>query len=190
VLGGLITTGWNWRGIFLVNVPVGVVALAVTAWRVPEFRPPNPEPPDWPGFVLLTGGLVSLVYGLIRAGESSWSDGVVIGCLAAGVVLLASFVAAEARVAHPMFNLTLLRVPTFAGGSIAAFAMNGSLFALLLYFTIYLQEVLGYSALDAGLRIAVMSLAQLVMSVLAGRVSHRVPTRWLIGPACCLWARA
>src|SRR6202000_3196913 len=91
VLGGVITTDWTWRGIFLVNVPVGVFALAVTVWRVTESRSPHSAPPDWAGFALLTAGLIGLVYGLIRAGENSWSDTGVIICLAAGVALLAAF---------------------------------------------------------------------------------------------------
>jgi EmrB/QacA subfamily drug resistance transporter len=186
VLGGVITTEWDWRGIFLVNVPVGVFALAVTIWRIEESRSPHPAPPDWAGFVLLTAGLISFVYGLIRAGETSWSNAGVIACLAAGVALIAAFGVTESRVAHPMFDLSLLRVPTFSGGAIAAFAMNGSLYAILLYFVIYLQDVLGYSALGAGLRIAILSAAQLVTSVIAGRLSERVPTRWLIGPGLLL----
>ncbi|MCW2896909.1 MAG: putative integral rane efflux protein [Actinomycetia bacterium] len=186
VLGGVITTEWDWRGIFLVNVPVGVLALAVTVWRVEESRSPRPAPLDWAGFLLLTAGLISLIYGLIRAGESSWSDTGVITCLAASVVLLAAFGVIESRVANPMFDLSLLRVPTFSGGAVAAFAMNGSLYAMLLYFVIYLQDVLGYSALGAGLRIAILSLAQLVTSVIAGRLSERVPARWLIGPGLLL----
>jgi len=84
VLGGVITTNWSWRGIFLVNVPIGVLAVALTAWRVDESKSPRPTPPDWIGFVLLTTGLVSLVYGLIRAGENSFSDTGVILCLAVG----------------------------------------------------------------------------------------------------------
>ncbi|HSZ43479.1 MAG TPA: MFS transporter [Trebonia sp.] len=186
VLGGLITTDWDWRGIFLVNVPIGVFALIITIWRVEESRSPHPAPPDFIGFVLLTAGLVSFVYGLIRAGENSWSDTGAIACLVAGVVLLAAFIIAEGRVKNPMFDLSLLRVPTFTGGAIAAFAMNGSLYALLLYFVIYLQDILGYSALGAGLRLAIISLAQLVTSTVAGRVSSRVPARWLIGPGLFL----
>ena len=69
VLGGVITTNWSWRGIFLVNVPIGVLAVALTAWRVEESKSPNPTRPDWAGFALLTTGLVSLIYGLIRAGR-------------------------------------------------------------------------------------------------------------------------
>src|ERR1700734_49464 len=92
VLGGVITTDWSWRGIFLVNVPIGVLAVALTAWRVEESKSPHPTPPDWTGFVLLTTGLVGLVYGLIRAGENSFSDTGVIICLAVGVGALAAFI--------------------------------------------------------------------------------------------------
>src|ERR1700678_2940098 len=74
VLGGVITTGISWRGIFLVNLPVGVAALVVTRWQVEESTTPDASRPDWTGSVTLTAGLISLVYGLIRAGESAWSD--------------------------------------------------------------------------------------------------------------------
>jgi predicted MFS family arabinose efflux permease len=186
VLGGVITTDWSWRGIFLVNVPIGVLAVALTLWRVEESKSPNPTPPDWAGFALLTTGLVTLVYGLIRAGETSWSDTGVIVCLAIGAAALAAFIAAERRVPHPMFDLSLLRTPTFSGASIAAFAMNGSLYAVLLWLVIYLQDVLGFSAQDAGLRLAIISGAQFVTATIAGRFSERVPKRWLIGPGLLL----
>ena len=186
VLGGLITTDWNWRGIFLVNIPIGIFALAVTIWRVEEARAPQATRPDWTGFGLLTTGLGSFIYGLIRASETSWTDTVVLTCLAAGIVLLAAFVVAETRVANPMFSIRLLRVPTFAGGSISAFAMNGSLYAVLLYLVIYLQDILGYSALGAGLRVSVITLATLVTATAAGWLSERMPVRWLIGPGLLL----
>ncbi|HTT53943.1 MAG TPA: MFS transporter [Streptosporangiaceae bacterium] len=186
VLGGLITTGWDWRGIFLVNIPIGIFALAVTVWRVEESRSAQPAPPDWAGFVLLTAGLVSLIYGLIRASETSWTDTGVLSFVAVGIVLLAAFVVAETRVTNPMFDVRLLRVPTFAGGSIAAFAMNGSLYAVLLYLVIYLQDILGFSALGAGLRVSVITLATLVTATAAGRLSEYMPVRWLIGPGLLL----
>jgi EmrB/QacA subfamily drug resistance transporter len=186
VLGGVITTNWSWRGIFLVNVPIGLIAVLLTAWKVTESKSPRPAPPDWAGFVLWTAALVSLVYGLIRAGETAWSDAGVIACLAIAGVALTGFIIAEGHVRHPMFDLSLLRVPTFAGGSIAAFAMNGSLFAMLLYLVIYLQDVLGYSAQAAGLQLAIISGAQFVTATIAGRLSERVPVRWLIGPGLAL----
>src|ERR1700691_5132775 len=182
VLGGVIVTDWSWRGIFLVNVPIGVLAVALTAWQVQESKSPRPTPPDWAGFALFTAGLVSLLYGLIRAGENTWADTGVIACLAIGGVLLAGFIAAERRVKYPMFDLSLLRTPTFSGASIAAFAMNGSLYAVLLYLVIYLQDILGYSAQDAGLRLAIISGPQFLTATMAGRFSEHVPARWLIGP--------
>src|SRR6202012_1054656 len=96
--------------------------------------------------------------------------------------LLVSFPFIEGAVKQPMFDLSLFRKPTFVGGSIAAFAMNGSLFSMLLYFTLYLQEVLDYSALQTGLRLAIITGATLFTAIPAGRLSARVPVRWLIGP--------
>jgi EmrB/QacA subfamily drug resistance transporter len=182
ILGGLITTGISWRGIFLVNVPIGIAALAVTWWRVEESRAACPGRLDLAGFGLLTAGLVGLVYGLVRAGETSWGDAGTVTALAAGGALLACFVLAEFAVAEPMFDLRLFRTPTFVGGLVAAFAMNGSLFGMLLYLVLYLQNVLGYSALATGVRLLVTSGAQLLAAALAGRLSERVPVRWLIGP--------
>ena len=88
VLGGVITTGISWRGIFLVNLPVGVAALVVTGGEVDESKTPHAARPDWAGFATLTAGLVSLVYGLIRAGEIAWGDTGVVICLALAVVFL------------------------------------------------------------------------------------------------------
>ncbi|RAG87407.1 MFS transporter [Streptacidiphilus pinicola] len=182
ILGGLITTGISWRGIFLVNVPVGIAAVVVTRWRVEESRAQHPGRLDLAGFVLLTLGLVGLIYGLIRAGESGWGDAGAITALVAGGVLLVGFLVTESLVADPMFDLRLFRKPTFVGGLCAAFAMNGSLFAMLLYLVLYLQDVLGYSALATGTRLLVSSGSMLVAATLAGRLSERVSARWLIGP--------
>jgi len=101
-------------------------------------------------------------------------------------VLLAAFVVAQTKVAGPMFDIRLLRVPTFAGGSISAFAMNGSLYAALLYPVVYLQDILGYSALGAGLRLSIITLATLATATAAGRLSEHMPVRWLIGPGLLL----
>lgn len=182
ILGGVITTGISWRGIFLVNVPVGVLALAATVWKVEESRAPHPGRLDLVGFALLTLGLVGLVYGLIRAGETSWSDSVAITALAVGGVLLVAFILAERFIADPMFDLALFRKPTFVGGLCAAFAMNGSLFAMFLYLVLYLQNVLGFSALGTGTRLLISSASMLVAATVAGRLSERISARWLIGP--------
>jgi EmrB/QacA subfamily drug resistance transporter len=186
VLGGVITSDINWRGIFLVNLPIGVAAIAITLWKVDESKTPNASRPDWAGFGVLTAGLVSLVYGLIRASEISWSDTGVWILLSVAAVLLGSFVVVERRAASPMFDLTLFRVPTFSGGLMAAFAMNGSLYALLLYLVLYLQDDLGYSALGTGVRLLILSGATLISATAAGRLSTYMPVRWLIGPGLAL----
>ena len=186
VLGGVITSDINWRGIFLVNIPIGVVAIGITLLRVDESKTPYATRPDWAGFVVLTAGLVSLVYGLIRASEINWSDTGVVICLALAVVLLGAFVIVELRAVRPMFDLSLFRVPTFSGGLIAAFAMNGSLYALLLYLVLYLQDDLGYSALGTGVRLLLLSGATLISATAAGRLSTYMPVRWLIGPGLAL----
>jgi EmrB/QacA subfamily drug resistance transporter len=182
VLGGVITTGISWRGIFLVNLPVGVGALVVTRWKMDESKTPHASRPDWAGFVTLTAGLITLVYGLIRAGESGWSDVGVDSCFALAVVFFVVFLALERRTEHPLFELALFRIPTFSGGLAAAFAMNGSLYAMLVYLVLYLQDDLGYSALATGFRLLLIVGASTVASMFAGVFSERMPVRWLIGP--------
>src|SRR5262249_14329237 len=153
---------------------------------VDESRAPHPGRPDWIGFVLLTGGLVGVVYGLIRASETSWGDTGVITSLVLGAILLVAFAIAETRMPDPMFDFSLFRVPTFDGGLIAAFCMTGSLFSMLLYLVLYLQYVLGFSALQTGLRLLLISGPTLVTATVAGRLSECVPVRWLIGPGLIL----
>jgi EmrB/QacA subfamily drug resistance transporter len=182
VLGGLITSGLDWRGVFWVNLPIGAVAMILAVRGVAESRAPQSHRPDLAGFATLTLSLVALIYGLIRAAERGWDDHVVIGCFVGAAVLLVAFVLVERAVAHPMFDLGLLRIPTFVGGLLAAFAMSGSLFAVLLYVTLYLQSDLGYSALQTGLRLLLMSGMTMVVATVAGRVSSHVPVRWLVGP--------
>jgi len=186
LIGGLITSGWTWRGIFFVNLPVGVITMAITLWRVGESRDPNPRGIDWAGLVSFTGGLIALVYGLIRAGEQGWGDPGVAICLGCAAVLLAVFILVERFGSRSMIDLALFKVPTFAGGSVAALAVNGCVYAMLLYIVLYLQDLLGYSALQTGLRALIMSVATLPAAIVSGRLTSRVPARFLIGPGLAL----
>jgi EmrB/QacA subfamily drug resistance transporter len=186
IVGGVLTTGISWRWIFLVNVPIGIVAIAITLSRVAESRDPHARRLDWPGFVTFSGALALLVYGLIRSAERGWGSTEVVACLAGAAILLLAFLAIELRSREPMFDLALFRKPTFAGGSIAAFALSASLFAMLLYLVLYMQDVLGISALGTGVRLLVQSAGIFVVSGIAGRLSHRVPIRLLIGPGLAL----
>jgi EmrB/QacA subfamily drug resistance transporter len=186
VLGGVITDAISWRGIFLVNLPVGIAALVVTRLKVDESKTPRAARPDWAGFATLTAGLVSLVYGLIRAGELAWSDTGVAICLALAVVFFVVFVAVELRAEHPLLDLSLFRIPTFSGGLAAAFALNGSLYAMFLYLVLYLQDDLGYSAIATGSALLLISGTSIFSSIFAGVFSDRIPVRWLIGPGLLL----
>jgi hypothetical protein len=116
----------------------------------------------------------------------AWSDTGVDICLALAAVFFVAFVALERRADHPLFDLSLFRIPTFSGGLVAAFAMNGSLYAMFLYLVLYLQDDLGYSALATGIRILLISGTSIVASMFAGVFSERMPVRWLIGPGLLL----
>jgi EmrB/QacA subfamily drug resistance transporter len=186
VLGGLITTGWSWRGIFFVNLPVGIIAIGVTVWRVDESRDPQPRRVDWAGFALFSCALGALVYGLIRAGEQGWTDTGVLTCLSCAAALLGAFLFVERFGRSPMVNLALFRVPTFAGGSVAAFGINGCVYAMLLYIVLYLQDLLGYSALQTGFRLLLMSAVTLPAAIASGRLSSHLPTRLLVGAGLAL----
>ncbi|MGP7997288.1 MAG: MFS transporter [Streptosporangiaceae bacterium] len=186
LLGGLLVSGLSWRWIFFVNAPLGLIAVVIALMKVAESRAPYASRPDWAGFALFTVALSSLVYGLIESNERSFSSGLVLGCLAAAAVLLAVFVIVEMRIAHPMFDLKLFRLPTFAGGSVAAFGLSASIFAMLLYLVLYLQDILGYSPLGTGVRVMFLSGAILLTAVPAGQLTSRAPIRLLIGPGLIL----
>jgi EmrB/QacA subfamily drug resistance transporter len=182
VLGGVLTSGLSWRWIFFVNIPICVVALSVTALRVQESRDPRAGRPDWFGFVSFSLALGALVYGLIEAGQTSWSEQKVVVSLVASAVLLVVFLVSQVVQEHPMFDLSLLRKPTFTGGLIAAFGVSASIFSLLTFLVIYVQNVLGYSAVETGVRFLFLSGASFFAAAIAGRATEHVPVKWLIGP--------
>ena len=182
LLGGILTSGLSWRWIFFVNVPIGIIAVVIAVMKVAESRSPQASRPDWAGFALFTVALSSLIYGLIESNQRSFTNGLVLGCFAAAAVLLVAFVIVERRIAHPMFDLKLFMLPTFSGGAVAAFGLSASIFAMLLYLVLYLQDILGYSALGTGVRLMVISAGILATSTVAGRLTSRVPVRLLIGP--------
>jgi MFS family permease len=188
VLGGAITSGLSWRWIFFVNIPIGIFALAATLLRVEESRDQRPRRVDWLGFTTFSAGLGALVFGLIRSNEDGWGSTVVVASLGTAAVLLGLFVAAEYVQREPMFDLSLVRVPTFVGGLVSAFGISASLFAMLTYLVLYIQNLLGYSAIEAGVRFLPLTLAIFLTAGIAGRLSARVPTRLLIGPGFVLIA--
>jgi EmrB/QacA subfamily drug resistance transporter len=179
LVGGALTSGIDWRWVFFVNVPIGVATLWVVLAKVAETRRRQVRP-DWLGAVAFSGSLFALVFGLIRGNPDGWTSTKVLGTFIAGAVLLAAFVVIERRRSEPMLDLRLFR-PAFLGASLAAIALSASLFALLLYITLYLQNVLGYSPFQAGLRFLPLTLLVLLVAPIAGRLSERAPVRILLG---------
>jgi EmrB/QacA subfamily drug resistance transporter len=177
LLGGVLTSGLSWRWIFFVNAPIGVGAVIISVLRVAESRAPRASRPDWPGFALFTIALASLIYALIESNQKSFTNSLVLSCFALAAVLLAAFVLVEMRSSDPMFELNLFRLPTFSGGSIAAFTLSASIFSMLLYLVLYLQDILGFSALATGVRVMFLSGGILVSATIAGRLSSKVPVR-------------
>ncbi|MHC3468652.1 MFS transporter [Streptomyces sp. 7R007] len=174
ILGGLLTDLLSWRWAFFVNVPVALAVLLVAPAVVKESRPAGRPGLDLPGAVTVTLGLLAVVLGLTQAGEHGWGAPAALLPLAAGAVLLALFLAVERRVAAPLVPLDVLGRRTVAWGNAAgllAFLTETSLVFLL---TLYLQEVLGFSPLAAGLSFAVLG----VGTVLGGSVAPKVIGRY------------
>jgi EmrB/QacA subfamily drug resistance transporter len=186
VLGGVITSGISWRWIFYVNVPIGVVALAITLFKVDESRNPHARRPDFAGFAAFSGSLAALVYGLIESTSKGWGATVVIGSLVASGVFLVAFVLVEHLQSEPMLDFSLLRKPTFTGGLLAAFGVNSSIFALFTYLILYMQDGLRLSAVATGVRFLIMTGAIFVTAAAAGRLTAKLPVKWLITPGFAL----
>jgi EmrB/QacA subfamily drug resistance transporter len=190
LIGGALTQAIGWEAIFLINLPIGIFALFVTFTRVAESSDPDAPPMDLPGVVTFSGGLFLLIFALVRGNAEGWGSTLIVSFLIGAVVLLVAFIAVEARSTHPMLDLALFRKPAFGGASIAAFALSASMFAMFLYLTLYIQNVLGYKPFDAGLRFLPLSLVSFFVAPVAGRLSERVPVRWLIGSGLLLVAAA
>jgi EmrB/QacA subfamily drug resistance transporter len=180
LVGGALTSGIDWRWVFFVNVPIGVATLWLVLVRVAETRRRHMRP-DWLGAAAFSGALFALVFGLIRGNPDGWGSTKVLTAFVAGAVLLALFVAVELTRSEPMLDLRLFRRPAFLGASLAAMALSASLFSMLLYITLYLQNILGYSPFQAGLRFLPLTLLVLLVAPIAGRLSERVPVRVLLG---------
>ncbi len=186
VLGGVITTGLGWEWIFFVNVPIGAIAVFVTLTQVADSRDPNATGVDWAGLVTFSTSLFLLVFALVQGNEKGWGSTEILSLLIAAAVLLAAFLAVELLQRRPMLDMSLFRRPAFAGANIVAFAISGSFFAMFLYLTLYIQDVLGYSPLQAGLRFLPVTLLSFAVAPVAGKLTVRVPVRLLLGSGLVL----
>jgi len=181
LVGGVLTQSFGWEWIFFVNVPIGISAMVLTERKIVNVFAKDPEPVDVPGLITFSVALFLLIFGLIRGNPEGWGSPVILACLIGAAVLLAAFVAIESRSQHPMLDLELFRKPAFNGVSAVAFALSAGMFAMFLYLTIYMQGVLDFSPLEAGLRFLPLTVLGFVVAPISGALSHRVPIRVLLG---------
>ena len=180
LLGGFLVEHVSWSAVFWINVPIGVIAAAATLWAVHESRDPNARRLDIVGTVLVTGGLFSLVWALIRTNSHSWSSGQTVGFLVAAVVLLVAFVVWEGRQSDPMIPLSFFRRRAF-DVAISSVALVGfAMFGIIYFLTLYMQNVRGYSALESGVRTLPMTVMVMLIAPIAGKLSGRIGPRPLI----------
>ncbi|MFF7437720.1 MFS transporter [Streptomyces sp. NPDC008122] len=177
ILGGVLTDLLSWRWAFLVNVPVALAVLLVAPAVLKESRPAARPRLDVPGAVTVTGGLLALVYGLTATGEHGWTDPTALTALTAGAALLTAFVLVERRAASPLVPVHVLRRRTVVWGNLAGLVAFVTETSLVFLMTLYLQDVLGFSPLAAGLSFGVLGAGTVLGGVAASRFIGRLGAR-------------
>jgi len=181
LVGGLITEhiGWNW--IFYLNVPVGLAGLVAARLIIRESRDTSHEQRlDLPGLVTSGIALFALVYALIEANSKGWTSPLILGLFAVAAVSGAAFVLLELHQRLPMFDMTLFHNPTFAGANTVALLVSLAMFGVFFFISLYMQNVLGYSAVRAGVAFLPMTVLIILVAPFAGRSSDRLGSRWLM----------
>jgi EmrB/QacA subfamily drug resistance transporter len=170
VVGGLLVDTVGWRGIFWVNIPVGLAAIVLAAIFVPESKAPHARKMDPIGQVMVIAILASLVYGIIEGPGSGWTSPKIIACFCVTVAALAALIFYEPRRREPLIDLRFFRSAPFSGATVIAICAFAALGGFLLVNTLYLQDVRGYSALHAGLYTVPMAAMTIICAPLAGRI--------------------
>jgi EmrB/QacA subfamily drug resistance transporter len=193
LLGGIITEHISWNWIFYVNVPVGTVGVLVALLVIPESKDTSKEQRlDFPGLATSGIGLFALVYALIEANRYGWTSGRIIGLFVVAAVSLTAFVLLELRQRLPMLDLSLFRSGTFAGANLVAILVTLAMFGIFVFFPIYMQTFRGWSPIQAGAALLPWTLMIVVFAPIAGKLSDRVGSRWLMAggmsvvAVCCL----
>jgi EmrB/QacA subfamily drug resistance transporter len=181
LVGGVITqhVGWSW--IFFINVPIGVLGIAAARAFIDESRDTSHEQRlDPAGLVTSAVGLFALTYALIETNHHSWTSGRIIGLFSIAAIALAAFVVLELRQRIPMLDLSLFRDPTFAGANTAMMLVGLAMFGVFFFVSIYLQNVLGFSATEAGATFLPMTVLIILVAPQVGRLSDRLGQRWFV----------
>jgi EmrB/QacA subfamily drug resistance transporter len=181
VLGGFLTESVSWRAIFFLNLPVAIGAVAVTLFAARESRDETVEKRvDIPGIVAITAGLTALVLALVEGNQWGWSSARIVGLLALAVVALTAFVAIEMRTRVPMVDFAFFRSRTFLGANVVAFVVSFAMLAMFFFIALYMQNILGYSPLQAGVRFLPSTIVIMFIAPVAGRLTDRIGPRPLI----------
>jgi EmrB/QacA subfamily drug resistance transporter len=188
LIGGILTDALGWRWIFFVNIPVGVFALLVALRRICESRDEGAVRTDVQGLVTFSASLFLIVLGILRGNARGWSSGLILASLIAGALLLLVFVWIELRQERPMLDVTLFRQRAFVGVSVATFCIAAGMFSMFPYLSIYLQDILGYSPLAAGLRFLPLTGFVFFVPLATRRFAARIPLRVMIGVGLALVA--
>ncbi|SHL02365.1 MFS transporter [Actinacidiphila paucisporea] len=181
IVGGLLTEGFGWQAIFLVNLPIAAVAIAIAMRSLPAAGKRGTGRLDLPGAAAFTLAAGALTYALIRGGDAGWTDGLALTAFGTAAVAAVAFVVIEARSDHPMIELALLRRPVFSGLLGGALIYQAAAFSGLVYFSLWLQDVLDLSPIRGGLALMPMAGTAFVVAAAAGRHMHRFPARVPIG---------
>lgn len=180
-LGGVIVSTLGWRWAFLVNVPVIVVLVGLTLSKVQESRDPNARGVDWGGLISFTLFCGFFFYALINGNDSGWTSAAILACFAAAAILLVAFINIELGHHYPMFDLSLFRSATFVGASTPPIVLSIAFWGPFLYFPMYYQSALGYSAFEAGAAVLPFAVPLFVMGPVGGWLSARISSRALLG---------
>ena len=180
LLGGVLTDALSWEWIFFVNIPVGLAAFGLAPVLLGESKDVRVKTFDALGAVLVTSGLTTLVLGITQGHDWGWSSARVIGIFALAAALLAGFVAWENRVAEPLMRFGILRTKTVLGANVAGFILGTALFSMFLMLTLYMQQVLGYSAMKTGVAYLAVAGTSIVWANVAAALVNRVGVRPLI----------
>jgi EmrB/QacA subfamily drug resistance transporter len=181
VVGGALTEYVSWRAIFFLNLPVAVGAVAVTLFAAHESRDESTRHTiDWPGIFTISVGLTALVLALIEGNAWSWGSPEIVALLATAAVGLTAFAMIERRVQEPMVDFTLFRSQTFLGTNAIAFIVSFAMLAMFFFTALYMQNILGYSAIEAGVRFLPSTLMIVLIAPLAGRLTDRIGPRPLL----------
>ncbi len=183
--GGVLTDLLSWRWILFINVPIGIVVLVLARLAVAESRAEGERPTlDWAGAITITGGLIAITYGIVETTTHSWGSPLVLGSLAAGLTLVAAFLAVESRHPHPLVPLRMFRSRALTGANLIMVGIGSVMFSLFFFLSQYMQDVHGYSPLRTGFAFLPMPLALITGTQLSSRIVGRVgPQRLLVvGP--------